>query len=233
MVALFSTTRWETLAFFAALLLTLIAGSRIAWGYFLRGLRPILAVAILTILFNAFFASGPRLETLPISEPGLERGLLVAARLVLLVALSSLLTLTTRPLELVEAIETALSPFRLLGLPVNEAALLTLLSFRFLPILALETERVIQAQTARGAYLDSGNLRQRLIALRGLLIPLFVRALSHAGHIAEAMEARCYRGPHHRTRRKSQPLGWLDIAFVTVMAALLATPLAYEWGLVG
>lgn len=208
MLTLFLVERWQSLGLLSAFCLGLVLSSRLPGGYFWRGLQPILAVALLIL---AFHSAWPEAKATHLQ--GLEHGARLALRLLLLVALSSLLTLTTRPLAAARALEGFLKPLGWLGLPVAELALMSLLSLRFLPILALEADRVVKAQLSRGAPLDHGSWLARWRAMRGVLVPIFVRALQHADHMALAMEARGYRGGQPRSQRCPLTVTPVDWAF--------------------
>jgi len=144
---------------------------------------------------------------------------------VLLVTTSSLLTLTTSPIALTDAIESILSPLRPLGFPAHELAMMMTIALRFIPTLLEEAEKIMKAQMARGADFESGNLIQRARAMVPLLVPLFVSSFRRADDLALAMEARCYRGGKGRTRMKVARItgaDWLTLAgFVTAMAVLI------------
>ena len=124
-------------------------------------------------------------------------------RLVLLIVGSSLLTLTTSPIELTDGIESLLSPFRKIGVPAHEIAMMMSIALRFIPILLEETDKIMKAQMARGADFESGNIIQRAKAMIPIMVPLFISAFRRAEELAMAMEARCYRGGVGRTRLNS------------------------------
>lgn len=201
MIGLFLVTRLELLAL--AGLLGLVAGrvARLPVGYLLRGLRMVWVLALLTFVFNAAFTPGTQVVPgWPLTHEGLLRGGTMAGRLFLLVLATSLLSLTTSPIQLTDAVEKLLSPFRRLGVPSHEIAMVSTIALRFVPTLALEAERIMKAQMARGARFDEGGPLRRSRALIPVLVPLFVSAFRHAEDLAVAMEARCYRGGEGRTR---------------------------------
>lgn len=186
--------------------LSVIAIARLPFKLLLRGLRPLYFIIAFTLLLHIFFTKGGRVlvQWGPVSleTQGLYTGLLMAWRLVLLVTTSSLLTLTTSPIALTDAIESILSPLRPLGFPAHELAMMMTIALRFIPTLLEETEKIMKAQMARGADFESGNLLQRAKSLLPLLVPLFVSAFRRADELAVAMEARCYRGGEGRTKLK-------------------------------
>jgi energy-coupling factor transport system permease protein len=203
MIALFMVHRLALLLLAGLVILLLGKSARLSLGYLIRGLRLVWILALLTFVFNAMLTPGspmPGLEGLPVTREGLLRGGAMAMRLFLLVLATSLLSLTTSPILLTDAVEKLLAPFRRLGVPSHELAMVSTIALRFVPTLALETERIMKAQLARGACLDRGNPLVRARALIPVLVPLFVSAFRHAEDLAVAMEARCYRGGEGRTR---------------------------------
>ena len=180
-------------------------------------------------MFNAALTPGIPLsgmEGFPVTREGLLRGGGMALRLFLLVLATSLLSLTTSPILLTDAVEKLLSPFGRLGVPSHELAMVSTIALRFVPTLALETERIMKAQAARGARLDRGNPLVRARALVPVLVPLFVSAFRHAEDLAVAMEARCYRGGEGRTRLRELRLRpadfWATAAGLTFLFGLVA-----------
>lgn len=195
--------------FWGALLLLLSLISKIGISVLLRTVRPIMFLIIFTALINLFFTSGiPLFEIGPISitKEGVRLGTYMALRLLFLILFANLLTLTTSPMALADGIESLLSPFKRLGLPAHEMAMMMTIALRFIPTLMNETDRIMKAQLARGADLDRGGLIKRLKAFIPVLIPLFVIVFQRADDLAVAMEARCYRGGGGRTRMR--PFVW-------------------------
>lgn len=183
----------------------LVIVSRIPAKFVIRGLRPVLFIALLTFLLNALVTPGlplARLGPLVLTREGLYQGFFLVWRLVLLVLITSFLTLTTPPVVLTDGIESLLRPYRRLGVPAHELAMMMTIALRFIPTLLEETEKIMKAQMARGADFESGNIIQRAKNLIPLLIPLFVSAFRRADELAVAMEARCYHGGDNRTRLK-------------------------------
>lgn len=225
MAALFLVHRLELLAL--AGLFTLVLGSvaRLQAGYLLRGLRLVWVLALLTFVFNAALTPGrpfEGFEAWPVTREGLLRGGGMALRLFLLVLATSLLSLTTSPILLTDAVEKLLSPFRRLGVPSHELAMVSTIALRFVPTLALETERIMKAQLARGANFDRGGPLARARALVPVLVPLFVSAFRHAEDLAVAMEARCYRGGEGRTRLRELRFTGTDLVATLAGLAFLA-----------
>ena len=192
----------------------------------LRGLKPLIIIIGLTVvlhsLFNTtgelLFALGP----LKVYSEGLRFGLLMAARLILLITFTSLLTLTTSPISLTDGIERLLSPFKRIGLPAHELAMMMTIALRFIPTLLEEAQKIMKAQQSRGADFETGSLVKRAKALLPLLVPLFISAFRRADDLAMAMEARCYQGGEGRTRMKVLKLTMIDALSFTVLAGLAA-----------
>ncbi len=225
-VVLFFVPSFAGMGLFVVLLLSLMAIGQIPFGYALRGLRPLIILLLLTAFLNTFFASGEsspelfRLGPLIATQGGLRTGLFVSLRLILLVVATSLLTFTTSPVELTDGLERLLRPFRRLGVPAHELAMMMAIALRFIPTLLEETEKIIKAQMARGADFDRGGLLTRARAFVPVLVPLMVSAFRRSEELALAMEARCYRGGDGRTRMKE--LRWRTADVVAFVVATVA-----------
>lgn len=207
-------------------LLGILAG--ISPGYLLRGLRLVWILALFTFAFNAVLTPGQvccQLGPMECTWEGLQRGGAMALRFFILVLLTSLVSLTTSPILLTDAIEKLLSPLKFLGIPAHELALVATIALRFVPTLAQEADCIMKAQLARGASLDRGSLHVRLRAFISVLVPLFVSAFRYADDLALAMEARCYRGGVGRSRVHELAFRWFDalavFAGIGFIAALI------------
>jgi energy-coupling factor transport system permease protein len=179
--------------------------SKIPLKYILKGLKPIMMVIIFAFIINVFFTPGSvmfQYSFIKITNEGLYRGFFMVIRLVYLIVGTSLLTLTTSPIKLTDGIEKLLNPFKKIGLPAHELAMMMTISLRFIPTLLEETDKIMKAQMARGADFESGSLINRAKGLIPLLVPLFISAFQRADDLAMAMEARCYRGGDNRTTMK-------------------------------
>ena len=154
----------------------------------------------------------------------------MTARLVYLIAFSSLLSLTTSPLVLTDGIEYLLKPFSKWGVPSHELAMMMTIALRFIPTLLEETERIMKAQTARGADFTGGNLWQRAKCMIPLLVPLFISAFRRADELAIAMEARCYNGGDHRTRMKELVYSYRDGVAIIGILFITLTISYLRWG---
>ena len=201
----FVHTYWGYLAVLAMLMLA-VACSRISFKFVLKGIKPMWFVILLTFVMNIFFLTGEKIlwewGIIKIYWEGIEKAIELAIRLILLVMCSTILTLTTSPKEITDALESLLRPLKVIRFPVHEMALMMSIALRFIPTLMEETDRIMKAQTARGASFDSGGLMEKAKGMIPILVPLFVSAFKRADELALAMEARCYHGGDNRTRMK-------------------------------
>ena len=189
----------------AAFLFAMIFLSNVPLGFIVRGMKGILILLLITMSFNLFLTPGEeiaRLAFLKITREGLVFSIKMGFRLSLLVIGSSLMTLTTTPNQLTDAIESLLNPMKRFRVPVHEIAMMMSIALRFIPILMEETDKIMKAQIARGADFESRNLIKKMKSLVPLLVPLFISAFRRANDLAMAMEARCYHGGEGRTKMK-------------------------------
>jgi energy-coupling factor transport system permease protein len=185
--------------------LVMLALSKVPFRFVVRGLKPILYILLFTALLNLLWTPGHtlwRYGIINITTQGIHKCIYMAVRLILLILGSSLLTLTTTPNQLTDAIEDLLSPLKRFGAPVHEVAMMMSIALRFIPILLEETDKIMKAQISRGADFEDGNMLQRLRSMVPLLVPLFVSATRRANELAYAMDARCYNGGDGRTKMK-------------------------------
>lgn len=189
----------------------------------LKGIRPLLWFILLTVVLNVLMVEeGPLLWAagpLRVTAGGLERGIFMGVRLILLILITSLLTLTTSPLTLTDGLELLLAPFKRVGVPAHELAMMMTIALRFIPTLLDETDRIMKAQMARGADFERGRITERIRNLIPLLVPLFISAFRRADELAIAMEARCYRGGEGRTRLRELKFTRRDYLAAAVIAA--------------
>ena len=209
---------------FAFFLVTIIL-SRMSVKYVLRGLKPLWFILVFTFVVNTFFYSGGielfNWWVIRITEEGLFNALRLGVRLVYLITATTLLTLTTSPIALTDGLESLLKPLKAIRFPVHELAMMMTIAMRFIPTLIEETDKIMKAQTARGAEFDSGNVLKRARGMVPLLVPLFVSAFRRADELAFAMESRCYNGGKGRTRMKVMHMHMRDFAAMAVVAALI------------
>jgi len=183
-----------------------IKASKIPLKFLIKGVKPIIILLLFTGVLNLFFTKGGDVLVsfwiIEITEKGLQTAIFMSIRLIYLVIGSSLMTYTTTPNALTDGIETLLRPLNKMKVPVHEIAMMMSIALRFIPILLEETDKIMKAQIARGADLESGNLIQKAKNMIPILIPLFVSAFRRANDLAMAMESRCYRGGEGRTKMK-------------------------------
>ena len=203
MITLFVARGWPAYGFLALVFALAVAVARIPLSSFLRGMKLIIFFVLLTVVMNGFFTPGEAIwswGSFNLTREGLVMGAAMGLRLLLLVSFASLLTLTTEPLALTDGLETLLKPARRIGVPAHEIAMMMSIALRFIPTILEEFDRIVLAQRARGANVAQGNIAKRLAAMMPLLVPLFVSAFRRAEELAQAMEAKCYRGGEGRSR---------------------------------
>ncbi len=188
--------------------------SKLKFKYIIKSIKPILFIIIFTVLIHFFMTRGGEVlwefGWLRIEEEGFYLGVFMALRLIFLIIFTSLLTLTTSPLELTDGLESLLKPFKKVGLPSHELAMMMTIALRFIPTLLEEAEKIMKAQKARGANFEDSNLIKKAKSLIPLLVPLFINAFRRADDLALAMEARCYRGGENRTKMKVMVFRYYD-----------------------
>ena len=226
LVSLFLVKSFSAFALCIVFLAIVIIISKIPFKFISKGLKPIIFLIILTMVINLLFISTGEVLfevwKIKVTKDGIYRAAFMGLRLILLIFGSSLLTLTTKPIELTDGLEKLLSPLAKIGLPAHELAMMMTIALRFIPTLLDETDKIMKAQTARGADFENGSLKQKAKALIPLLIPLFVSAFRIAGDLAMAMEARCYHGGNGRTRLHQMKLGKGDAVAIVIVIVYLA-----------
>ena len=201
---------------FCFLMLALCIGlSRIQLKMMMKGLKPVLFIITFTAVLNMFYTPGVVLWKwwiFTLTREGIFNALYMVTRIVMLIMCTALLTYTTSPIALTDALERLLGPLKKLRVPVHEFTMMMTIALRFIPTLIEETDKIMSAQKARGADFASGNLVARARALVPVLVPLFVSAFRRADELATAMECRLYHGGEGRTRLRElhlQRLDWL------------------------
>ena len=236
-VILFTVTNFLGLALSILLLAGLYLMAKIPLKLILKSLKPIMPIVVFTAVLNLFFMGGEgeplvAFWVFRIYKEGVAYAIFMAVRIVALIAGTSLLTYTTSPIVLTDAIERLLRPFAKLHLPVHELAMMMTIALRFIPTLIEETDKIMNAQKARGAMLDSGSLSDRVKAMVPILIPLFISAFRRADELAMAMECRCYRGGEGRTRLKQLRFTRTDwaaaVVCIAAFAAVASTNLLFQ-----
>lgn len=224
-VALFVVHDFIGFAIAFVALAAVIIVSKVPLKFILRGLKPVFLILAFTLILNLFMIQGEVLVQIGIfhiTREGVYTAVFMAIRLVLLIVGSSMLTLTTRPIGLTDGIEALLAPFKKIGLPAHELAMMMTIALRFIPTLLEETDKIMKAQQARGADFESGNLFNRAKALVPILVPLFISAFRIAQDLAMAMEARCYGSARKRTRMNEMKMGSRDVVSIILLIAFLA-----------
>lgn len=209
----------------AVFLAIVIKLSHVPFRFMVRGMKAILFLLLITVVFNLFLTPGTALVSfwkITITIEGLRMAVTMAIRLTMLIIGSSIMTLTTTPNNLTDGMEKMMKPLKVFRVPVHEVAMMMSIALRFIPILLEETDKIMKAQIARGADFESGNLIKRAKALVPLLVPLFISAFRRANDLAMAMEARCYRGGEGRTKmkplvyRKQDRIGYICVCLYLV-----------------
>lgn len=229
MVVIFMVNTFWTIAAITLFTILAVVISGVPLKYTLKGLKPLLLIIVFSVVINVFATGGtPIANTVPlkyITYEGLILALRLTLRLVLFIISASLLTFTTTPILLTDGIEKLLNPFKRVGIPAHELAMMMSIALRFIPTLLEETDKIMKAQAARGADFDTGNLVQRAKSFVPVLVPLFVSAFRRADELATAMEARCYRGGTGRTRMRQLKFTDADLKIslttVVIFAGLL------------
>ena len=209
-----------------------IRTSKVPFKFITKGLKAIVMLLMITVVFNLFLIDGDvvlwHFGFLKITDKGLRTAILMGVRLIYLIIGSSLMTLTTTPNDLTDGMERLLNPLKAVHVPVHEISMMMSIALRFIPILLEETDKIMKAQIARGADMESGNLIQKAKAMIPILVPLFVSAFRRANDLAMAMEARCYRGGNGRTKMK--PLIYKSADHMAYLITILYVVIAFVVG---
>ena len=224
-VTIFCAFNFVSLALMAAAVISIVLMSGVPFKLYLKSLKMIIFVVIFTSILNLFYGTGEpiwQFGILKITADGISNSIFVVVRIISLILVSSCLTFTTSPTDLTDALERLMKPLSVFHIKVHEIAMMMTIALRFIPTLLEETDKIMQAQKARGADMESGKLMQRIKALIPVLIPLFVSAFRRAYELATAMECRCYQGGSGRTRMKSLHLKPFDFICMSVVILLIA-----------
>lgn len=231
MTAVFLITKpWVFIAY-AAIVLFSIVLSGVPLRMTLKGLKPIFFIVIFTAVINIFTVKGNIIAVIwifKITDNGLVTAFKMAMRLILLVTGASLLTFTTTPIALTDGMEKLMKPLAKIGFPAHEIAMMMSIALRFIPTILDETDKILKAQSSRGADFDSGNFIQKAKSFVPVLIPLFVSAFRRADELASAMEARCYRGGEGRTRMKQLTITMVDYGILALFFIFCGTLLLLQ-----
>lgn len=233
-ISLFLFRNVSTYVIATVFLITVIRISKVPFRFITRGMKSIVVLMMITVVFNLFLTPGDTLVQfyrLKITRQGVEASVYMIIRLTYLIIGSSLMTLTTTPNNLTDGMEKLLKPLSIVKVPVHEVAMMMSIALRFIPILLEETDKIMKAQMARGADFENGNLIQKAKNLVPLLVPLFISAFRRANDLAMAMEARCYRGGEGRTKMKPLKYHKRDYCAYGVLIVYLAAIIAAGcWG---
>ena len=225
-VLVFITKSFYGFALIVLFVLWCAISTKVGVKYMVKGLKPMFFIIGLTFVLNLFLMKDGEeivhIAFIRITDGGLRTALFMAIRLILLVLSTQVLTLTTSPIALTDALESLFKPLSKIGFPAHEISMMMSIALRFIPTMMEETGKIRRAQMARGADFESGNILARAKAMIPLLVPLFVSAFRRADELALAMEARCYRGGSGRTKMKQLHYGWRDAVAATAVALMFA-----------
>ena len=229
---IFLVSRIELFLLPTILLVLMFVLAKVPVSYLGSSLKPMRVLLIFMFLINLFFTPGTDIlfswRFITITRESLRQAVFISIRLILLIAGTSMLTLTTSPLSLTDGIERMLNPLKVFHFPAHELAMMMTIALRFIPTLMEETDRIQKAQMARGADFESGNLFARAKAMIPILVPLFVSAFRRADELATAMESRCYHGGEGRTRMTQLHFHVSDLIAVLILAGFLAACILFQ-----
>ena len=235
-VALFLAKSWVSYGVVLIFLIFSISVSKIPPKSIVSGMKPLVIILVFTGVLNLFYSDGGvvlvKLWKLTITTEGLKRAVLMTSRILMLISGTFLLTYTTSPISLTDGLESLLGPLKKIHVPVHELSMMMCIALRFIPTLIEETDKIMNAQKARGADFENGSIVDRAKALIPVLVPLFISAFRRADELATAMECRCYQGGEGRTKMKLLRYGRNDfLAFGCLGALVAVTALLAGFGL--
>lgn len=226
-IFVFFANNFYSYSLLTAFIIIAILLTKIQIKYMIRGLIPIWFLIVFTFSLHLFFTKEGsvliEIFNFKIHTGGVLRGFAISLRFFLLIMMTSLLTFTTTPIELTDAIETMLSPLKKIKFPVHELALMMSISLRFIPTLIQETDKISKAQASRGVDFRTGPFKERIKAIVPLLIPLFISAFQRAEELAMAMEARGYQGGEGRSRLRDLRLNRTDYLILLIFVLVITT----------
>ncbi len=224
-VSIFLCKNFFALGFFLIVTAVLVAMSKIPFKTILKSIKPLAIIILITAFLNIFYGKGEPLFSIgrfAITRSGIETAVFMAFRIIILVVVTSLLTYTTSPTQLTDALERLMKPLKLLKIDTHAISMTMTIALRFIPTLVEEIDKIMSAQKSRGADMDSGNIINKVKALIPVLIPLFVSSFRRANELAYAMECRCYRGGEGRTKMKVMKLSVGDFAALAIVGLIIA-----------
>ena len=233
-VALFTASNWVSYGLLLAFLLVVIKISTIPPRSIVKGMKPLVMILVFTGVLNIFFTTGegePLVDfwIFTIYTEGLIRAVFMVSRILMLISCTFLLTYTTSPIALTDGLEALMKPLKVIKVPVHELSMMMCIALRFIPTLIEETDKIMNAQKARGADFESGSIMERAKALIPILVPLFISAFRRADELATAMECRCYQGGEGRTKMKLLRYTVWDFRAFFIGALLLAGTIALAY----
>ena len=225
-VALFVASSWFSYGLVLAFLLMAIKVSTIPPKSIVRGMKPIVFILLFTGILNLFYSEGGtvlvHIGFLTVTTEGIKRAFFMMSRILMLISGTFLLTYTTSPISLTDGLESLMTPLKKLHVPVHELSMMMCIALRFIPTLIEETDKIMNAQKARGADFENGSILDRAKALIPVLVPLFISAFRRADELATAMECRCYQGGDGRTKMKLLHYSRNDVYTFGIAACLVA-----------
>lgn len=230
-VSLFVFSSWVGYGVAALFLAAMIGISKVPFKFMVKGLKPIVVLLCITMFFNLIFTPGEALVSfwiITITREGVQMAVKMGIRLIFLIIGASLMTLTTTPNQLTDGLERLMRPLNKIHVPVHDIAMMMSIALRFIPILLEETDKIMKAQTARGADFESGGLVKKVKNMVPLLVPLFISAFRRANDLAMAMEARCYHGGDGRTQMKPLTYQRCDYLAYLVVFGYLALSIVFR-----
>ncbi len=224
-VSLFVCRNFYSLGLVIAFIVAIVLVSRISLKTILKSIKPLAIIILITSLLNLFYGKGEplvKIGSLKITEVGINTAVFMAVRIILLVVAGSMLTYTTTPTDLTDAIERLFRPLKVFKVDVHSIAMTMTIALRFIPTLIEEIEKIMAAQKSRGADFESGGLIKKVKALVPILIPLFISSFRRASELAYAMDCRCYRGGEGRTKMKQVKFTIKDLVALSLIILLYA-----------
>ncbi|MGI6712072.1 MAG: energy-coupling factor transporter transmembrane component T family protein [Bacillota bacterium] len=232
-LVLFLSVDYFTYALLLMFSAIVIKISRVPLRTIVKALKPILIFVVMTAFLHFFFTPGTELfrwKIVKVTREGLDKGVFMSLRLILLIGVSSLLTFTTTPISLTDGMESMLGPLKKIKVPAHELAMMMTIALRFIPTLLEETDRIMKAQMSRGVDFRKGGITKKVRAIVPLLVPLFISAFRRAEDLALAMEARGYHGGEGRTRMRSlQKITFENYFVILIMLIFLFFMVYYRW----
>ncbi len=214
----------------AAFIAVALVLSKLSLGFALRSIKPMLFMMVFLLVINVFViktgTAWIQLGWFSVYSDAIYQTLYIVVRLMMMIIITTILTATTKPLDLTLGIEKLLHPFEKIGLPAHIIAMMISIALRFIPTLIEETQRIMNAQASRGVDLENGTMKEKVMAVLALIVPLFVSAFDRADQLANAMEARGYDPQRQRTRYKLLKMGGIDYAGMLISALIMAACIA-------